>query len=267
MPFMLSHEATRSCSVKIDLTTRLRFCVAMSPGASMLNLVDAQRHAVQEWLKTARKELSRSSKENEEYKAVLQQEIRAKRLQTQAEIAQLQRVMEEDVRKMETQIKNRQEVFEAQTKRLVQDIECAENQLKGMGVDKPSRSEPPSQLVCPITRELMGDPVIASDGHTYEREAIKKHFEGKVSPLSPMTGLRLNSQNVIPNISIRSLANEWREEQGTAKVMEDREAFSSASPQPWWFQSTVGRAALRTIPETVTLCEDIGSNSSDISFE
>ena len=29
-----------------------------------------------------------------------------------------------------------------------------------------------SELVCPITRELMVDPVIAADEHTYERAAI-----------------------------------------------------------------------------------------------
>lgn len=29
------------------------------------------------------------------------------------------------------------------------------------------------EFSCPITRELMRDPVIAADGHTYDREAIE----------------------------------------------------------------------------------------------
>jgi hypothetical protein len=31
----------------------------------------------------------------------------------------------------------------------------------------------PEVFVCPITMEVMRDPVIAADGHTYEREAIE----------------------------------------------------------------------------------------------
>uniref|UniRef100_A0A1I8FTJ6 U-box domain-containing protein n=1 Tax=Macrostomum lignano TaxID=282301 RepID=A0A1I8FTJ6_9PLAT len=38
-------------------------------------------------------------------------------------------------------------------------------------------AEPPStQFVCPVTREVMLDPVIAADGHTYERSAIETWF-------------------------------------------------------------------------------------------
>lgn len=33
-----------------------------------------------------------------------------------------------------------------------------------------------NNLRCPITHELMKDPVMATDGHTYEREAIMKWF-------------------------------------------------------------------------------------------
>ena len=29
-----------------------------------------------------------------------------------------------------------------------------------------------SDFLCPISREIMQDPVIAADGHTYEREMI-----------------------------------------------------------------------------------------------
>lgn len=32
------------------------------------------------------------------------------------------------------------------------------------------------EFLCPITFELMIDPVIASDGHTYERSAIEKWY-------------------------------------------------------------------------------------------
>jgi hypothetical protein len=34
--------------------------------------------------------------------------------------------------------------------------------------------EPPSHLLCPITLQLLEDPVVATDGVTYERSAITK---------------------------------------------------------------------------------------------
>jgi hypothetical protein len=47
-------------------------------------------------------------------------------------------------------------------------------------------------LRCPISLELMQDPVIALDGHTYEREAIEKWFE--CSNSSPLTNEKLDSK-------------------------------------------------------------------------
>jgi tetratricopeptide (TPR) repeat protein len=40
-------------------------------------------------------------------------------------------------------------------------------------------------FICPITHEIMKDPVIASDGHTYERSAIKKwRRNNEASPIT-----------------------------------------------------------------------------------
>jgi SUMO ligase MMS21 Smc5/6 complex component len=33
------------------------------------------------------------------------------------------------------------------------------------------------EMVCPITFKIMEDPVIAADGHTYERSAIQEWIE------------------------------------------------------------------------------------------
>jgi len=32
----------------------------------------------------------------------------------------------------------------------------------------------PPEFYCPITHEVMVDPVVAQDGHTYERQAIEE---------------------------------------------------------------------------------------------
>ena len=61
--------------------------------------------------------------------------------------------------------------------------------------------------LCSITLSVMRDPVIAADGHSYEREAITQWFT--TSMLSPKTGLRLPSSNLIPNIALRNTIQEF----------------------------------------------------------
>ena len=62
-------------------------------------------------------------------------------------------------------------------------------------------------LICPITLEVMRDPVVAADGHSYERCAIEQWLEqarsAKLWPLSPLTLLPLRSTRLLPNIALR----------------------------------------------------------------
>jgi len=78
-----------------------------------------------------------------------------------------------------------------------------------------TKNSPPSQIVCPITMEVMEDPVMTSDGHTYERSAITSVFsmtlEGS-NPKSPATGLELKNLSLTENIAIRSMAREFQEQ-------------------------------------------------------
>ena len=50
----------------------------------------------------------------------------------------------------------------------------------------------PSDLTCPITFELMRDPVVTDDGHTYERGNIQQWFD-MGNRTSPITGATLES--------------------------------------------------------------------------
>jgi len=58
-------------------------------------------------------------------------------------------------------------------------------------------------FLCPITREVMTNPVIAADGFTYERSAIERWLETKGT--SPQTNLALPSKQLIPNHSLKSM--------------------------------------------------------------
>ena len=71
---------------------------------------------------------------------------------------------------------------------------------------------PPPAYVCPITQELMNDPVTTLDGHTFERAAIEHWFE--TNDASPRTGKLLRNKLLIPNIALREQIEIFRIEHG-----------------------------------------------------
>uniref|UniRef100_A0A3P9BJ84 WD repeat, SAM and U-box domain-containing protein 1 n=1 Tax=Maylandia zebra TaxID=106582 RepID=A0A3P9BJ84_9CICH len=73
-------------------------------------------------------------------------------------------------------------------------------------------SEAPDEFLCPITRELMKDPVIAADGYSYERESIESWIRGK-NKTSPMTNLPLQTTLLTPNRSLKMAITRWKSNQ------------------------------------------------------
>ena len=64
----------------------------------------------------------------------------------------------------------------------------------------------PRSMVCPITLEAFRDPVVAADGHSYERAALARWFTARVT--SPTTGARLTSRQTMPNHALRVAVDE-----------------------------------------------------------
>jgi len=60
-----------------------------------------------------------------------------------------------------------------------------------------------NEYKCPITAEIMTDPVCTADGFTYERTAITEWL--RTNDTSPSTGAKLTSKSLIPNITVRCL--------------------------------------------------------------
>ncbi|CAE8713155.1 unnamed protein product [Polarella glacialis] len=58
-------------------------------------------------------------------------------------------------------------------------------------------------FLCPITHDVMTDPVVSADGYTYERSAISRWFE--TSRKSPVTGQSLPHTDLVANHSVRTL--------------------------------------------------------------
>ncbi|XP_031392769.1 U-box domain-containing protein 32 isoform X1 [Punica granatum] len=68
----------------------------------------------------------------------------------------------------------------------------------------------PSHFVCPIYQEVMKDPLIAADGHTYEAEAIRGWLDSGHNT-SPMTNLKLEHTDLVPNYALLYAIQEWRQ--------------------------------------------------------
>ena len=73
-------------------------------------------------------------------------------------------------------------------------------------------TDPPDDLVCPISFEIMNDPVLAEDGNTYERACIEAWFAK--SKTSPLTGAPLASPKLRPNLLVRRLTASFLEQRG-----------------------------------------------------
>jgi hypothetical protein len=58
--------------------------------------------------------------------------------------------------------------------------------------------------LCPLTHQVMKDPVICSDGYTYERAAIESWF-AQGHNTSPLTRNRLENLNLVPNNALKAI--------------------------------------------------------------
>jgi hypothetical protein len=67
--------------------------------------------------------------------------------------------------------------------------------------------EIPRQYLCPITTDIMTDPVLCTDGHVYEKTAIQKWLD--THNTSPMTKAAVCKNTIIPCFALKSLIQEF----------------------------------------------------------
>ena len=65
----------------------------------------------------------------------------------------------------------------------------------------------PNEFLCPITHELMNDPVCASDGFTYERKAIEEWLTKKKT--SPIMNVPIKNTHVYSNKVLKMLIDKY----------------------------------------------------------
>jgi len=91
----------------------------------------------------------------------------------------------------------------------------------------------PGMPQCPITGQPMRDPVVAGDGHTYERSAILRWMH--TSDISPMTRATLPHKDLVPNYllisSISALASSKPAAKETTSYSPSHSLDKPESPQ------------------------------------
>ena len=80
----------------------------------------------------------------------------------------------------------------------------------------------PEHFICSISGEIFKDPVMASDGQTYERESIEKWIATKEGQAvrSPLTGAILNNHTLTPNHTVKSMISSWQQKNKNGKHLE-----------------------------------------------
>ncbi|XVE56278.1 hypothetical protein DITRI_Ditri03aG0225800 [Diplodiscus trichospermus] len=68
----------------------------------------------------------------------------------------------------------------------------------------------PHEFLCPITLEIMTDPVIVASGQTYERASIEKWFDSN-HRTCPKTRQTLAHLSLAPNYALKNLITQWCE--------------------------------------------------------
>jgi interleukin-1 receptor-associated kinase 4 len=90
---------------------------------------------------------------------------------------------------------------------LIPELEEVRRGTESLPVENLDRLGSLDSFQCPMTMEVMTDPVITADGQTYERMEIESWF-ARGNRTSPLTGAELPSTNLTPNIALRNAIQE-----------------------------------------------------------
>ncbi|KAJ7537165.1 hypothetical protein O6H91_12G101100 [Diphasiastrum complanatum] len=118
---------------------------------------------------------------------------------------------------MDGYVKKRADVIEEAKRSLTQGFAhiFAMWQGKGQkrlnGTTKDLQMSVPALFLCPISLDIMEDPVTVCTGQTYDRASIEKWLQ-EGHRTCPITMLPLHDLSVIPNVTVQRLIQSWRTE-------------------------------------------------------
>lgn len=90
-------------------------------------------------------------------------------------------------------------------------------------------------FLCPLTKQVMRDPVTIESGRTFERGAIEKWFkecrESRRRPICPSTLIELRSTDMTPSIALRNTIEEWTARNEAVQLDMARKSLNLGSPE------------------------------------
>ncbi|CAI9115233.1 OLC1v1016080C1 [Oldenlandia corymbosa var. corymbosa] len=96
-------------------------------------------------------------------------------------------------------------------------------------------------FICPLTKQVMRDPVTLENGQTYEREAIEKWFkecrDAGRRPVCPLTQRELRSTELNPSIALRNAIEEWNARNEAFQLDMARRSLTLGSSEQDIFQA------------------------------
>jgi Mg-chelatase subunit ChlD len=105
-----------------------------------------------------------------------------------------------------------------------------------------SSNQYPPEFYCKISNEVMKDPVMGNDGHTYEKTEILKWLAIKSE--SPMTRVRMTPSDLTTNYSLKAIIERAIANDGdTTNLAQATTTPSVAPPQGQSFVSTIGNVS------------------------
>lgn len=121
-------------------------------------------------------------------------------------------------------------------------------QPPSMGLGDPV---PPKDFCCPISLDLMRDPVIICTGQTYDRSSIVRWMnEGHSS--CPNSGQPLRHSRLVPNRALRSLISQWCAAHGVVFDQPESASSDGGCPEPVASRA-ISRAAVEANRATAKL--------------
>ncbi|KAG6579238.1 U-box domain-containing protein 11, partial [Cucurbita argyrosperma subsp. sororia] len=136
--------------------------------------------------------------------------------------------------------------------------------------------EIPENFFCPISLELMIDPVIISTGQTYERSNIQKWID-RGNTTCPKTQEQLQSLILTPNFAMRNLISEWCGEHNvnlekglTNRKLKKYRSFEDGCRRTLPIKTLVRHLSLGSVQEqkaAVTEIRQLSKSSSDHRVE
>ncbi|KAF3976785.1 hypothetical protein ACB098_06G139600 [Castanea mollissima] len=85
----------------------------------------------------------------------------------------------------------------------------------------------PDEFRCPITLDLMRDPVIVASGHTYDRNSIARWINSG-HYTCPKSGQKLLHMALIPNYALKSLKHQWCQDNNVSLNEDKASSFSDS---------------------------------------